>query len=211
MEDLKNCQDPQMTGELQEIVGDFRDLPVRHLRMKNINFSCPCSSINEGVDLAQGQYVIMTNPECMHRADVLGGLDQEFERSGDLAYVVCSCMSVNNYPEWKTKPAYEQFTYKDRQWYQHTNHANYQLNFCTALAKAEYIKFGGFNEEFDRGIGRADVEFIHAVGRAGLKIINRDDLLTLHLDHPESFPTARRKELVDLQYSIGTYKSRFKP
>jgi hypothetical protein len=163
--------------------------------------------INHGVDVARGQYVVLTNPECFHKVDVLSGFDEEFAKHNGSVYVVCGCVSVDGYPE--NTPTFESFKYRELQWFQHTQHAPRDLCFCAAMAKSVFIHLGGFNEEFDKGVGRADVEFTQRV-RGNLNIVRRDDLLVLHQNHPLSFPEARKDELVKNNYSCTTFKSRFK-
>ena len=207
LEDKKNAEHPEWHPALMEILRAYPQLPIVYRRMNYTNWSCPCSTINDGVDIAKGEYVIMTNPECMHYADVLKGFDEELAKGIAHPYIICGCMSVGC--DVMKANTFEEYTYVANKWYQHSVHNPYHLNFCTLISKADYIRIEGFNEEFDKGIGRADVEFINLIGRSGFNIILRDDLLVLHQHHVESYPTERKHELVSINHSVTKGTSRF--
>lgn len=206
LEDKKTVQSPDDHAKLMYILNRFKEtVPVTNYQMTYDNYACPCSAMNEGVELAKGQFIIITNPECFHVVDVLKGLDEEFSKDPDV-YVICSCVNTGQIRgdtdnlvgfSFKVGP-------KDS-WYQHSVYKNRALNFCTAISKAKYIQMKGFNEFFDGGLGRADVEFVTRVRRV-CKLVFRDDLLTAHLAHGRLLAC---KTLISKNAAVKALKSRF--
>ena len=106
-------------------------------------------------------------------------------------YVICSCRAV--------KPENE-FLVFDR-WYQHSEHCNRMLHFCTAITKENYLKLNGFDEEYSKGIAYEDDDFREKILVSDLKIILRDDLLITHMYHD----TVYQQENHDLVLLNGEY------
>jgi len=157
--------------------------------------------------MAEGEFVIMTNPECAHVTDILSGFDEELAKNKNV-YVVAAC--ANGGVQTKVPDSFEGFTYAQSKWYQHSVHYNRCLNWCTVLSKENYIKVGGFNEEFDNGLGRADVQFAKMVRKA-VPFVLRDDLICVHQAHSREHQfTAERRQLISNNHSCKIFRSRFK-
>ena len=80
----------------------------------DIETVCPARSYNIAGKNAQGSYYILTNPECRHDSDVLGGFDELFAQHEN-SYIVCACKALD-----------EEGRYI--QWYQHSKYNNSLLN-----------------------------------------------------------------------------------
>jgi GT2 family glycosyltransferase len=136
-----------------------------------------CRAYNIAAERAKGDFLILSNPECIHKTNVLAGLDEEFSRSPEV-YVVCACDSIN--PDGSFV-----------MWYQHSVHNNRILHFCTALSKANFKAIGGFSEEYIYGIAYEDDELRARIIKANYPIMYRDDLLVSHIEHSRDYLTAR--------------------
>lgn len=206
LEDKKTVNDVVEHGKLMLILNRFKKtVPVINHCMTFDNYACPCSSMNYGVAIAQGKFIIITNPECFHVENVLKGLDEEFAKDQNV-YVNCAC--INTFQIQGGLDTLKDFVFKQGpkdSWYQHSVVHNRALNFCTAISKEKYIEVMGFNELFDKGLGRADVEFVSRVRRV-CKLVYRDDLLTAHIAHGK---TMGRKDLINYNAGVKTFKSRF--
>lgn len=138
--------------------------------------SCnPARAYNLGGAIADGGFLILTNPECYHAVDVLAGLDQEFDIDMD-SYVLCSCLHVNKAGDdvgW---------------WYQHSLYRNVGLHFCSAISTHNYDGVGGFDEGYGEGVCFEDDDFRDRVIDYGLKFVYRDDLVVVHQKHGKSKP-----------------------
>jgi hypothetical protein len=131
----------------------------------------PSKAFNVAAGLAKGKFLVVTNPECLHASDILGGLDEGFDRNPN-AYVVCACESVG-------------LDGRFHMWYQHSEHRNERYHFCNALSAENYRRVGGFDERYCDGVGYDDNDFRDAVENAGIPFILRDDLLSVHRWHPK--------------------------
>jgi len=146
--------------------------------------SNPAQAFNFGATLSSGEFLILTNPECFHQTDVLAGLDTRFFQNRS-QYIVCACLYINGYPTGIHN--FGEFTYSSLGWYQHSDHNNRLLHFCSALPKDLFSKIGGFDEEYKDGICYEDADFREKVLAAGIPAIPADDLIVLHMDHSRAY------------------------
>ncbi len=163
--DTKNSGEDVLA--LSEVIMKY-SFPVKVIRNDKASFN-PARSFNLGVEASEGKYLVLTNPECRHDSNVLDGLRKEFAVN-QKAYVICACMSLGpdgNFVEW----------------YQHSAYSNRKLHFCSSIAKENYIKIGGFDEQYTEGIAYEDDDFVKKVEHSNLQIVLRDDLVTSHLHH----------------------------
>jgi hypothetical protein len=200
LEDKKNIGLAEQ--KLTEIISDYLSLPIVRFKMGHDNYSCPCSTYNEGVARASSEYVIITNPECAHVTNVLEGFDKSCVVDN---CIVCACMCA----KWPEKiPAINATLYPltlETVWYQHSIYNNRCLCFGIVMAKQKYILSRGFNEYFDQGCGRADVDFLKRSSKI-VKYIPKDDLLLVHQWHPIGYPG---KDYRSINGSVKDFKSRF--
>jgi hypothetical protein len=145
-----------------------------------------CHLYNLAALRARGDYLIITNPECFHKDDVLIGLDKEFTRNPDI-YVVCSCQAVKNLkflePERFESLQYETEKIDGSVWLQHSKFHHHLLNYCNAMSARNYWLMNGFDLQFCAGYAFGDNDFRDRVILLDIDIINRDDLVTLHQWH----------------------------
>ena len=206
LEDKKNVLDTIEHEALLNVLGRF-ELPIVHKELEFDNYSCPCSAMNYGVDIANGQYIILTNPECMHSVDILKGFDEEFGKNPNV-YIVASCLNIVKCT--KEIENFSDFKYAAREWYQLSGGKhNRCLNWCTSLSKVNYMDIGGFNEEYDKGLGRADVVFAKMVQQK-LPFVLRDDLISWHQSHGREHQKPNHSKLVSNNYTCRIFTSRFK-
>jgi len=206
LEDKKTVNDLEQHAILLEILQAHSSLPIVHMEMNYDNYSCPYSTMNHGVDVAKGEFVFLTGPEIMHLVDVLKGLDEEFAKD-KTTYINCSCFLNKVDDRLQSMEGHLPPTHPySVKWYQHTECANRMLNFSTCMSKENFISMNGFNENYDAGIGRGDVDFAKRARLNGIEFICRDDLVTCHIAHTPSFTG---KPLCSAAASVKTFKSRF--
>jgi len=193
VEDFKNVKDTTLNTELKEVIKKF-SLPVRIVEGFEDSFN-PSVLFNLGAKQAQGEFLILSNPECRHVVDVLSGLDEEFEYDKD-CYVVCACRALNEDGSFY-------------RWYQHSEHRNACYHFCSAISQENYWRIGGFDERFKDGYGYDDNAFRDRVARGGVPFVVRDDLVVEHQWHrkvrPGNYRQALRhnRELYKRYYGTG--------
>lgn len=162
--------------KLVDIISDF-SFPIRLFEIspeEKKNRINSCSVFNMGFQHARKELVMIQNPECLHLGDLL---HYSFENMNYDDYLVFPCynsnneevnqyiftcineISINNIEE-KTKnfndcPQFGKFPL----WYQHPEHRNRNLHFCTVISK-EYLEIlGGFDERYKDGLCFEDDDF----------------------------------------------------
>jgi GT2 family glycosyltransferase len=167
---------------LKNLIKEFSPkINIRVVQGGSLDSWNPAAAFNQGVEMANGDYMIITNPECVHRSNVLGGLDEEFAKNPN-CYVVCSCFAIKETdlnPGDKLPPGH---------WYQHSQYRNVEVHFCSALSRETYEAIGGFDEEYAKGMGFDDDDFRQRLRRAKVPFVHRDDLVVIHLAHPNNKP-----------------------
>jgi len=167
IEDPKNRKSKQLHGELLSITLQFDWVPTLVLAYNREPCYNPAEMFNIGVAASGGEHVILTNPEIMHKTDILAGLDNQ----PDEQYTVCACSSDDPRAPW----------------YAHSVHAPSALHFCSCLSKKLYRTTGGFDEAFVDGIACEDNDFVERVRYAGIPVVIADDLLVHHQNHDRSY------------------------
>ena len=184
VEDEKNFLDQREHNSLVRILDYFRGwMNIKHLHISNRNQYNPAPLFNIAAQEASGEYFIITNPECFHQTNILKGLDEEFNKNPDV-YVMCACESRKGCNHFIA--AFDELKGEHHAWYQHSIHRNAQYHFCSALSKDNWNRIGGFDERFGDGIGYDDDDFRDTVKHAGITVVTRDDLLTIHIQHEKS-------------------------
>jgi len=180
IEDQK--QNDDMHFRLILLIDLYKDcIPIKLIRTKaKVSFS-PSTAFNEGFDVSEGDFIIVSNPECLHETDILKGMDQIFDEDPD-KYVVCSCKSLDQNGEMKT-------------WYHHITHKDTKYHFCCGISKKNYAKIGGFDERYTVGYGYDDNSFRDSVLRAKLEFIDKGDMVVCHQWHQKLRPMAYRSLL----------------
>ena len=168
--------------EPAEIFGAY-PWPVNVVRLpaKEIALN-PCVAFNAGVAASCGEIVVLTNPEVIHRAPILGAMARELERMGPRGYVSAACWGVKN--GW---------------WYCHSTDMPRDadvgraampkgagLHFCSMLTRKFYDEIGGFSEEYRDGQGYEDNDLLWKLKIAGARFKICDDLVTDHYDAPRT-------------------------
>jgi len=192
VEDQKNTH--KMSLDLFLLIDEFlNSFNIIYYRSEVKNTVCPVVAYNEGSKLANGKYLVITNPECQHDTDVLSGFDEEFEKNENY-YIVCACRAIDKHG-------------RPYRWFQHTKERNLKYHFCSALLKDNYKQMGGFNEEYVNGYCYDDNSFRDRIKQFGLQFVTRDDLVVNHLWHKKARPK-NYKELLERNKRI--YNMEFK-
>lgn len=183
IEDPKNLLDPTMHELLTTVLTTFSSrVRINHVSFEHPDVKNPTIAFNLAAKNALGQYFILTSPEVFHQENVLRGLDISFA-GNPLAYVICSCLEWQNNNHFIS--SFDALGGGPAGWYQHSEHRNAKLHFCSAIPRGVWEQLGGFDEDFAYGYGYDDQNFIDRIEAADIPIIYRDDLITLHQRHQE--------------------------
>jgi GT2 family glycosyltransferase len=181
--DITVIEDSKNSDDLHSVVQLFNDdIPIKVVRTGRDDLYNPSPAFNVGVDQAEGEYIILTNPEGMHMNDVLAVFDEALADQPD-AYVIAACESGRNCKGVFDPERPKAFAYDHHMWYQHGQHNNRCYHFCTAIRRETYLRIGGFDERYADGYCFDDDAFRDRVKWAGIPFVVRDDALTLHQEH----------------------------
>ena len=208
IEDMKSSEEDKLA--LTIVLQEFEDqLCIKRIQGSQQDSYSPASAYNMGAREAEGEYLILTNPEAPHTKDILRGLDEEFAKD-DNSYVVCSSLSVS-----ESILPMELVRHISGKWYQHSIHRNTGCHFCTVISYEQYFSIAGFDEEYSAGIGFDDDDFRNKVQQAGIPFIYRDDLITLHLHHDKSRMDIEKykanKALYEKKWGVGCFRAEHLP
>jgi len=170
VEDKKNWSNARLTDALTNVLDEFPDIIVNRIPSHHEGYN-PAPHYNQAARLAKGDYLVITNPECRHKQNILGGLANEFSSDPD-CYVVCGCISIRG----------GEF----HRWFQHSEHHNRLFHFCSAMSAKTYQKVGGFDAAFGDGFGFDDDDFRDTILESGIRIVTRDDLIVFHQEHTKN-------------------------
>lgn len=168
-EDHKNVVDQVEHSALLRVIEHFPDLNIHIIPTGSLSCWNPSSAFNELSYRSAGEYLLITNPECLHETNILAGLDLAFGYDPN-QYVVCACRIPTG------------------QWYQHSVHRPVKVHFCSSLLKSTYISIGGFDEEYIKGVCFEDDDFRNTLINNNILITERDDLVVMHQQHSKSKP-----------------------
>ena len=181
VEDAKTFRNREQHANFKKLIGSF---PFQFQTLVAGGDDCwnPGPAFNAAAQHAEGEYLILTNPECAHKTNVLEGLDRHFDQHPD-SYAVCACLSV-----LADHMSMTQLQTAVGKWYQHSKERNALVHFCSALKKDLYISIGGFDENYRHGVCFEDDDFRNRVIQAKIPFAVYDDLVTVHLDHYKTKP-----------------------
>ena len=181
--DEKTVNDELEYNSFKTVVNCFNiNMDIKVVETDYKNCWNPAPLFCDAVDKSEGKFLILTNPEVFHKSDIMGALDMEFRLSNHI-YVVCACENAIFDKYYEHVQDVSAFVYKHLSWYQHSEHRNRMLHFCTAISRKNYDKIGGFDKRYMYGAGVEDVDFLEKVKKNGIRIEVRDTMETIHQDH----------------------------
>lgn len=196
VEDYKNYMSPTYSNALYEILHIFeKDFQiVLEVQKGGVTYN-PTSHFNQGVEVAVGEFILLTSPECFHMVNILSGADEEFKTNKN-KYLVCGCKSTKNGTTGVMK--FKDFKYSFHMWYQHTKHRPADYHFCTLISKENFLKINGFDSRYQDGIAFDDDAFRDRVRNSNLEIVRRNDLWVVHVQHSKAKKEISRNEYMKL-------------
>ena len=158
----------------------------------------PCLAYNKGFENADGDVIIIQNPECMHVGDIILFLVNNLKEND---YFSFSCFSTNNYNLNKELiESYNKFekindnnflsTNKNYglgiNWYNHPYIRPVSYHFCSAIYKKNLDLLNGFDPSYAEGYCFDDDEFLFRIKHhLKLNVINipPDNVFVIHQYH----------------------------
>lgn len=129
----------------------------------------PCTTYNKGFNQAEGERVIIQNPECIHRGDILGYVKQNITYNDYTAFSCYNCSSQELTEELlQNSSLINDHSFNSRnkfQWYNHPTYRPVHYHFCAAIMNDNLKLLGGFDEEFAKGHSYDDNEILLSISK----------------------------------------------
>jgi GT2 family glycosyltransferase len=181
-------EDQRLEGYIDNLGIDITLLRVDPQDKKHVN---PCIPYNIGFSKAVGDIVIIQNPECYHKGDIISHASKL--RSND--YNVYHCYSL---PQSETERLLSSSGYVvpllnrgasfngDNGYYTHGRLVPRPYHFCSAIFKSDLDSLGGFDERYAYASAYDDDELAVRIKRKGLKFNYIESPMVLHQWHYHS-------------------------
>jgi len=160
----------------------------------------PCIPFNMGFNRAQGDIIIIQNPECIHCGDILGTAVRQLR---DNIYLNFGCYSLDDALTRKVRaldfsapklsarlegvlaPMINRGTVGDAEtgWYNHSKHKANRLHFCSAITRKDLQELGGFDERYANGMAFDDNDLLTRIMRKGMEVKVVDSPFVIHQCH----------------------------
>ena len=173
--------------KLLEVLDSFQDLPICRMNSPVGNGINPVIARNAAAVSARGQYLVQTNPECMHKENVLTYFDQVLQADPE-TYIVCACEDVRL--DGRAKAFRDLLEAKHLAWYDHPKHNARMLHWCSCLSRTQYMAVGGFDEYYHQLIGYDDNDFLQKIRHSGMRITYQEAPAVSHIHHEKMHENA---------------------
>ena len=175
-----------------ETLFDIQNITLLRIEQYDKTWTNPSIPHNIGLSQANGDIIIIQNPECYHTGDILsycknlkkkqmfsfGAYSLDYDLPEDTEPELMRDHILTKEPQTINKGHHG--------WYNHSIHRPVGFHFCNAYKRSDMERIGGFDERFARGFAFDDNELLLRTQRAGIKINIIDDPFVIHQKHIRS-------------------------
>jgi len=158
----------------------------KYIDRKHIPLRNPCKVYNEAVKLATYENIIITNPENAHANDIVSHVENNLTPNSYLVYGTKTVKCPESFAdllEFERKYIIPDDPDAVKGWYQHSKYNNRMLHFLTAIKKKDFLRIGGFDENYDKGYAVDDDDLICTILNAKFQIKIFDEPYCYHQSH----------------------------
>jgi len=142
----------------------------------------PVIAFNKAVSLAKNEVIIIQNPECYHKTNIV----KKYKNIHKKEYVSMACYSLSNLESPFSEIEYNNYSATfdgESAWYNHSLYRPKYYHFCSMLYKEDFVSFGGFNVDMQNGIGYDDDALIYDLQTNGVSLYIDDSEIVYHQYH----------------------------
>jgi glycosyltransferase involved in cell wall biosynthesis len=188
---------------IEDLVEVYPFIKIIRIEPEDKWYINPCVPFNKGFKEISGDIVIIQNPECFHKGDILSYVNENLTEND---YLVFGCYSLD---KSKTNHILENIenhnniTFNNKgasfngqdSWYNHSIYRPFAYHFTSAMFKTKLNELNGFDERYAMGHGWDDNEFLHRIRKiCNVKMI--DNPLVLHQYHYDIISNTQKKNVV---------------
>jgi len=175
---------------LEDLISEYPFLKLIRLEKKDKWYVNSCIPFNVGFKHADGDIIIIQNPECFHTSDIISYVAENLNKDDYFSFACYSLNENNTHKLLENIDIIDNFSYVnipmrftgDDSWYNHSIYRPTEYHFASAIYKEKLNELNGFDERYAHGIDYDDNEFLHRVKKiCNSKII--DDKIVLHQYH----------------------------
>jgi GT2 family glycosyltransferase len=172
-----------------ERIDDIEGIKLIRIEPEEKWYSNPCIPFNIGLSKAEGDIIIIQNPECIHIGNILSYCKKLIPDTvfSFAAYSLDFPLEYDNYNLSVLKnfimslPQQRQVSHQG--WYNHSIYRPEALHFCNAFMREDIERIGGFDERYANGICFDDNDLVVRIRRAKMKIDIIDNPFVIHQQH----------------------------
>lgn len=186
--------------KLDDIIHEYPFVKLITVNVSDRWYINPCVPFNKAINEANGDIIVIQNPECLHVGDILDNIVNNINDNLYLTYGVYSInKEITNYitdlpydNEYIDKmilaqisPIHNAMYVSEGQfgWYQHSKYRPAAYHFVSAITKKNMDLLNGFDEKYAFGIGFDDDELLHRIKLLGLEVKMVDEPFAIHQWH----------------------------
>lgn len=139
----------------------------------------PCVPINRAVNCSTSDVIVLTNPEVVHEQSIFPQMRKCLQNEND--YIIAACKDANT-GRYLCKSDLTT-DYGRMPFPEHSG-----FHFCVMFYRSLWEKAGGFDEDYRKGQGCDDNDWLYRLQKAGANFIMRDDLIVDHYDVHTKWP-----------------------
>ena len=192
------------------------DIKLIEINQKEKSWTNPCIPNNIGFKQASGDVIVLQNPECVYRGNILKHVNDNIKKN---TYINYACYSLDKNLTEMIRPDYTIILPKDKValengvigWYNHSSFKKTCFNFCSAILKEDLYELGGFDERYANGIAYDDNELLTRIQKKKMNIVTVDFPFVMHQFHEQVADENFVKEGMNINYSLWqkTLKSEY--
>lgn len=187
------------TERLENLLDIYPFLKIIRVESSDKYWVNPCIPFNKAIREATGDIIILQNPECFHKTDVLKFI---VENISDTNYLVMPVFALSEEQTQYLNNGYSEFDVntsafgRENGWYHHPFHRPCYYHFCSAISKKNMDILKGFDERYAYGFGYDDDEFLRRIRQLGLSVVTDMSQLVYHQSHLSCWSGLTSPELV---------------
>lgn len=180
---------------LEDLQPIFPFLKIIRIEKKDKWYTNSCIPFNVGFTQAQGEIIILQNPECLHFGNIIAYTLNNIKKN---TYLSFGCYSLEEEPtdnidEYLAHPKkleklisennVENTRDGSNSWYNHSVIRSCAYHFCCAILKEDLLDLGGFDPLYANGVAYDDNELLHRIKLKKMNIEIIDNEIVLHQNH----------------------------